>query len=132
MAWYIKLDMDWYDDPKVLEFKDLYGKAALVDVVKLFCALGEFFGQIDLNESAQRLHLKKVLSKTDKSLRSFLEKCASVDLIDKEAYEAFGRVGSARSIRDGEARSRRKQRALDGANKRWGDDGSDEGSKSDA
>ena len=32
---YIKLDMDWREDPKVMLFEERYGKAALVDRVAL-------------------------------------------------------------------------------------------------
>ena len=60
---YIKLDTDWYDDPKVLDFQDRYGKAALVDLIKLFCVLGEFYGTIDLKDNAQKLRLQQVLGK---------------------------------------------------------------------
>lgn len=113
MGYYIKLDLDWYDDPKILEFQDRYGKASLVDVIKLYCALGEFYGQIDLKERAQALHLQKVLGKKGKALDAFLEKCASVNLIKADAYKAFRRVASDRSIRDGEIRRTRRQNAID-------------------
>ena len=109
---YIKLDCDWYDDPKILDFQDRYGKAALVDLVKLFCALGEFYGTIDLKDNGQKIRLQQVLGKKGKALTAFLEKVASCDIINAEAYKALQRVGSDRSIRDGTARRNRREYAL--------------------
>ena len=112
-SYYIKLDVDWYEDPKILEFADLYGTAALVDVIKLFCVMSEFFGEIDLNERAHLLRVQKALGKKGKSLESFLQRCADVDLIRADMLEGFSKVCSNRSLRDGRVRWNRKQNALD-------------------
>ncbi len=112
-SYYIKLDLDWYDDPKILEFVDLYGKAALVDVIKLFCVMSEFFGEVDLNERAQLLRIQKVLGKKGKALRTFLDRCAGVDIIRADMLEGFSKVCSNRSLRDGQVRLSRRQNALD-------------------
>lgn len=109
---YIKLDTDWYDDPKVLDFQDRYGKAALVDLVKLFCVLGEFYGSIDLKDNGQKIRLQQVIGKKGKALTSFLDKVASCGIINAEAYKALQRIGSDRSIRDGTARKNRREYAL--------------------
>ena len=109
---YIKLDTDWYDDPKILDFQDQFGKSALVDVVKLFCVLGEFYGQIDLKENAQKLRLQQVLGKKGKALATFLDRAASCAIISADALHGLQRVGSERSIKDGETRMKRKEYAL--------------------
>ena len=109
---YIKLDTDWYDDPKVLDFQDRYGKAALVDLVKLFCVLGEFYGSIDLKDNGQKIRLQQVIGKKGKALTAFLDKVASCGSINAEAYKALQRIGSDRSIRDGTARKNRREYAL--------------------
>ena len=110
---YMKLDFDWYEDPKVLDFQDRHGKAALVDLIKLFCVMGEFYGQIDLKDNAQKLRLQKVLNKRGKALVAFIDKVANCDLVDAEAWKGLQRIGSDRSIRDGTARRNRRQYALD-------------------
>lgn len=112
MGW-IKLDIDWCSDPKILGFRDQYGKAALVDVVNLFCALSEFEGKIDLSVPSQRLFLERTVGKTGKGIRTFLDRCASADLIKRGCYEAFGLVASERSMRDGVKRKRRREAAVD-------------------
>ena len=109
---YIKLDTDWYDDPKVLDFQDRYGKAALVDLVKLFCVLGEFYGLIDLKDNGQKIRLQQVLGKKGKALTTFLDKVASCEIIKSEAYKVLRVIGSDRSIRDGTARRNRREYAL--------------------
>ena len=50
---WMKLDVDWRDDPKVMDYEDRHGKAALVDLIGLFCCLAEFDGMIDLKEQRQ-------------------------------------------------------------------------------
>lgn len=109
---YMKLDLDWHDDPKVLDFQDRYGKAAVVDLIKLFCVEAEFFGSVDLKDNGQKIKLQQVLGKKGKSLTTFLDKVASCGLIDPDAYSALGRVGSARSMKDGKARANRRGYAL--------------------
>lgn len=109
---YIKLDLDWHEDPKVLEFQMRYGKAALVDLIDLDCALGEFYGSIDLGDTAQRMKLERYVGKRGKALAKFLDKVASCGLIDAEAYKELRRIGSERSVRDGECRRNRREYAL--------------------
>lgn len=109
---YIKLDVDWYDDPKIDLFQHRHGKAALVDVVKLFCVLGEFYGTVDLKDDEQRLRLQKVVGKKGKALIAFLDKVAACGIINEEAYRGLQRIGSNRSIRDGTSRKSRREYAL--------------------
>ena len=109
---YIKLDCDWYDDPKVLDFEDRFGKSALVDLVKLFCVLGEHYGSIDLKDNGQKIRLQQVLGKKGKALATFLDKVAACGLINGEAYHGIQRIGSERSVRDGTARRNRREYAL--------------------
>lgn len=109
---YMKLDLDWYEDSKVDLFQSRYGKAALVDLVKLFCVLSEFYGSVDLKDDEQKLRLQKVLGKKGKALTSFLDKVADCRLIDTEAYRGLQRIGSKRSMADGKARMNRREYAL--------------------
>ena len=109
---YIKLDMDWREDPKVMLFEERYGKAALVDWVALMCLMGEFGGSFCLDDEATQLRVQKVLRKKAKATEQFLEKCADCGLIDEVGLYTFRRVGSARSIKDGEARAKRREYAI--------------------
>lgn len=112
MSFYIKLDMDWQTDPKILDAKSRYGKAFLFDVVNLFCALGEFSGVIFLSEPAQRLHLENKVGKRGKSLETFINRCIECKIIRGDWYKAFNKIGSDRSLKDGDKRAKVKENAL--------------------
>lgn len=109
---YIKLDLDWRDDPKVMLFEERHGKSALVDVVQLFCLMAEFGGSIDMNDEAARLRVQKVLGKRGKSLDQFLARCADCGIVSKEGWDVLKRIGSDRSIKDGMARQKRRDYAI--------------------
>lgn len=109
---YIKLDMDWREDPKVMLFEERYGKAALVDWVALMCLMASSAAASALMTKRRSWRVQKVLRKKAKATEQFLEKCADCGLIDEEGLYTFRRVGSARSIKDGEARAKRREYAI--------------------
>lgn len=109
---YIKLDFDWREDPKVMLFEERHGKASLVDLVQLFCVLGEFGGCIDMNDEASRLRVQKVLGKKGRAVEQFLDRVAGCGLISADGWSGFKRVGSERSVKDGTARTKRRDYAL--------------------
>lgn len=111
---YIKFDTDWMNDSKIIAFQSLYGRAGLVDVVNLYCAWGESKdGIFDLKNEQKKAVLERFLGKKKKKLYDFLDKCANVEIIDAEAYRKLMLVGCRRSIKDAEARERRRISARD-------------------
>jgi hypothetical protein len=108
---YIKLDWDWREDPKVMAFEYDNGKAALVDLIELFCLMNEFGGTLDMTDTATRLKTERKLRKYGQALEGFFNKVADAHLIDKDAWYAFQRAGSARSIKDAETRQKRREYA---------------------
>ena len=109
---YIKLDLDWREDAKVILFESRYKKAALVDLVQLFVLMGEFGGSIDMTDEGARLRVQKVLGKSAAETRRFIARCADCGIVSNDAWEAFQRVGSERSEKDGTARKKRRDYAL--------------------
>lgn len=109
---YIKLDWDWREDPKVMLFEERYGKPALVDLIQLFCLMSEFAGSIDMADEATQLRVQKVLRKKAHGVEQFIEKCADCGLVSSEAWFSLRRIGSDRSVKDGEARRKRRDYAL--------------------
>lgn len=107
----MKLDWDWREDPRMMEFEDEFGKAALVDVIELYCLLSEFYGVLDMSDKGQRLKAQRKLGMTKDELDAFLDKVASCGLISKDVWEALGKVSSERSIKDGSARRTRRESA---------------------
>lgn len=113
MAKYIKLDWDWADDPKVMEFRELNGKAALFDLVQFYIALSKVGGVFDFNDRQSVLVMQSTLGKRGKALMTFINKVAACGLIDKDAWEQLKRAGSDRSIKDAEAMEKRRDYAAE-------------------
>lgn len=109
---WIKLDWDWREDPNVMEFEDEYGKAALVDVIQLFCVMSEFYGVLDMNDKGQRLKAQRKLGMNEDQLRDFIGCVAECGLVSQEAWDALGKVSSERSMKDGAARKSRKEASM--------------------
>lgn len=101
---WIKLDVDWREDPKVLLYQERHGKAALVDLIDVFCLMGEFEGVLNLNDDAQRLYAQRRLGRKERAMRTLLDGMAECGLISATELEAHGYVCSERSRRDGEHR----------------------------
>lgn len=111
---YFKFDTDWMHDPKIIAFKKLHGKAALVDVVNLYCAWGASEnGEFSLKDPGNFAVLSSFLGKGKARTIEFLDRCAEVGIIDADAYRAFGRVACRRSIEEAETRARRRIYAKD-------------------
>lgn len=111
-GFWMRLDWDWREDPDVMEFEDEYGKAALVDLIELYCVMSEFYGILDMNDKGQRLKAQRKLGMTKTELETFIDQVASCGLISQEAWSVLGKVSSERSIKDGNARRTRKEAAL--------------------
>lgn len=110
-GYWIKLDWDWRDDPKVMAFEDEHGKAALVDLVQLWCVMGEFYGRLDMADRGQRLKAQRRMGMGGPELEAFLDQVAECGLISPEAW-ACGVASSERAVKDGEKRQRRKDSAI--------------------
>lgn len=110
-GFWMKLDWDWREDPAVMEFEDEYGKAALVDLIELYCVMSEFYGILDMNDKGQRLKAQRKLGMTKTELETFIDQVASCGLISQEVWSVLGKVSSERSIKDGNARRTRKEAA---------------------
>lgn len=113
-SYWMKLDWDWREDAKVMEFEDEYGKSALVDLIQLWCVMSEFYGELDMKDKGQRLKAQKRMGMSRPELESFLDKAAECGLISLESWRIRKVAASDRSLSDGEARRRRKERATAG------------------
>ena len=109
---WMKLDWDWREDAKVMEFEDEHGKAALVDLIQLMCVMSEFYGQIDMKDRGQRLKAQKKLGMSKAELEAFIDGVAECGLISQDAWIASKIVASERSLKDGVKRRNRKDSAV--------------------
>lgn len=110
-SFWIKLDWNWREDAKVLAFEDEYGKAALVDLIQLWCVISEFYGELDMKDKGQRLKAQKQMGMSRTELETFLDQVAEYDLISLESWRIRKIVGSKRSLKDGNARRARSESA---------------------
>ena len=108
---WMKLDWDWREDSKVMEFEDEHGKAALVDLIQLMCVMSEFYGQLDMKDKGQRLKAQKRMGMCKADLEKFLDQVAECGLISLEAWRIQSVAASERSLKDGKARQSRKDSA---------------------
>lgn len=121
---FIKLDWDWREDPKAMDFESRHGKAAMVDWVMLMISMQEIPpleaspGIIDYNDNGQRLKLERNMGKKGKALERFVGWCAECGLVSADEWERFRHIGSSRSVHDAEARARRKEAARVGGEAR--------------
>ena len=111
-SYWMKLDWDWREDAKVMEFEDEYGKAALVDLIQLWCVMSEFYGELDMNDKGQRLKAQKRMGMSRPELEAFLDQVADCGLISPEAWRVLRKVASERSMKDGASRRTRKEAAI--------------------
>lgn len=110
---YIKLDIDWRDDEKVVRLEDLFGKSYLIDWVGMMCLMSRFDGCIDLSDRSIQRIVVRDMRKRLTSVRKSIDAFAEVGLVDKGAWERSGLVMSERSLKDAEAKRKRRQYALE-------------------
>lgn len=111
MDWF-KMDVHWRDDPKIMLYESRHGKAALVDVVELFGLLHELYGCVDMNDAGHALLASKRIGKRGKALEKFFDDVAECGIVNEAAWRELRRVGSERSMRDADARKRRRDAAV--------------------
>lgn len=120
---YLRLDIDWFDDPKFIDFETKNGHKLTGDALKVFTVCRtldreEMTGIVDMNNSADAALLARKCNLTDKALRKLLDAMAQCSLIDKCGYE-LGLVGSERTIFEAEESARRKAQSSEAIRKRW-------------
>ena len=109
---WIKLDLDFEDDPKILDYFDRYGERDYKYIIRLFLALGEFDGRIEYRKNnGHRLKLRKRMDMSEKALDAFLGRCMEVGIVDPDGWREFGVVANGRAIRDGISRQSRRESA---------------------
>lgn len=107
---WIKLDLDFEDDPKLLDYFDRWGERDYKYIIRLFLSLGEFDGRIEYQKNnGHRLKLRKRMGLPEKQLDAFIGRCIEVGIVDPDGWREFGVVANGRAIRDGQARQTRRE-----------------------
>lgn len=116
---YMKLDLDWMDDDKFIEFEALNGHRYTGDAIKVFTVCRLCGGAIRTDNVAHMVKLRRKTDLGDDALSDLLHRMAQVGLIDQTAYTELGIIGSRRTMQEGEEAEKRKESARRNIAKRW-------------
>lgn len=109
-AIWIKLDSNWLQDIKIIDFRGRYGKAALVDVIQLFILMQQYpDGLVDMTQARNVANAELIIGKKGKALYKFLDRAAECGLIDAGLWESFRHVTSNRAATDAMRRTRQRE-----------------------
>lgn len=109
-AIWIKLDSNWLQDIKIIDFRGRYGKAALVDVIQLFILMQQYpDGLVDMTQARNVANAELIIGKKGKALYKFLDRAAGCGLIDGGLWESLRHVTSNRAATDAMRRTRQRE-----------------------
>lgn len=108
---YIRLDLDWREDPKTMLFEERRGKGALADWVSVMCLMAEFGGGFSMAEPGTVLRVRKALGMTEARCRKLFGDLAECGLIIPSAWEGTQLVTSRRAMADAERVAKRRNLA---------------------
>lgn len=118
---WMKLDLDFWRDPKVKKLIAEKGEAAAFRLVKLWCLayghdahidiLGdgvkaEVHGALDLRDKMTRIDVEDEMGVKGKRLDALVEACVECGLFKRDMWECFGVVTSDRLAIQGEGMAR--------------------------
>ena len=108
-AVWIKLDSNWLQDLKIIDFRSKYGKAALVDVVQLFILMQQYpDGLVDMTQDKNVANAELIIGKKGAKLLQFLDRVAECDIIDARLWRSMRHVTSNRAAKDAMRRTRQR------------------------
>lgn len=110
---YIKLDLDWRDDPKTMVLEERHGRGTLADWVSVMCLMAEFGGSFSMDDAGTVLRVKKALGKSAALCLKIFGQLAECGLIDAQAWERSRTVTSRRAMADAERAAKRRRYAAD-------------------
>ena len=115
---WMRLDTDFWHDPKFTALLSVKSKSAAFDVIRLYCMATLRSGQIDVNDPIERAWVESELSLRGKKLDSLLNTLAEYRIISaddlKEGVITCTRLRDE-ALRIEEIRERRSK----AAQKRW-------------
>lgn len=105
---YVRLDLDWREDPKTMLFEELHGKAALADWVSVMCLMAEAGGGFSMAERGMSLRVRKALGMTEARCMKLFDSLAECGLITFSAWKSMRLVTSCRAQEDAERAAKRR------------------------
>ena len=101
MAKWMKLDLDFYRDPKVRKLAKDKGESQAWRWLKLTCLAAEQYGCLDMTDPLISDWVKDEMGMSAQRLDKLVSDCLECRLFDREAWEASRRVTSARMVDEG-------------------------------
>lgn len=129
MIEWMKLDTDFWHDPKFVLIIKEKGEAVAFRAVKVIALINRADGQIDLNDPMQKAWAQAELGMGDKAFTSLLKTLATYHLIIPENLEV-GIVNSRRTVAEKIKRDEIREKRRMAANARWNADADAEGDAS--
>lgn len=115
----MRLDLDFYSDPKVRALSKRHGEGHIFRWLKVVCLAYREHGSLDLRDRMVRDWAEDETGLRGKRLDAALEAFAEVGLIDEQAWREYGVVTSARMSDEAANIESRASRGKDAARKRW-------------
>ncbi len=110
---YVRLDLDWRDDPKTMLLEERHGRGSLADWVSVMCLMAEFGGSFSMDDTGTVLRVRKALGKSAALCQKMFGQLAECGLIDPEAWQRSKLVTSRRAMADAERVAKRRRYAAD-------------------
>lgn len=118
MIGWMKLDTDFWHDPKFVLLIAEKGEATAFKAIKALALINRNDGQIDINDPMQKAWAQQEMGIKGKAFTNLLQTLAAYQLIIPENLEV-GIVNSRRSIEEKHKRDDIREKRRQAANKRW-------------
>ncbi|MCL2826114.1 MAG: DUF4373 domain-containing protein [Eggerthellaceae bacterium] len=100
---WLRLDTDFYHDPKVERLEAVTNGQGVFRWIKLCCIAHEGYGQIDTNDAAMLAHAERHTGLKGRRFSEFVDACAACGLFDPEQW-GKGVITSNRMLLEGSRR----------------------------
>lgn len=118
-ARYMRLDLDWLQDEKMVLYRQRHGRASPLDALAVFMAVIEGGGRLDMGDALQRAFMVSRTGMRGKRLDRVLSGMAEVGLVNPVLHGA-GVVTSERMQAEADLIRARYRRTRAATQARWG------------
>ena len=116
---WMRLDLDFYSDPKVRALRKRHGEAYVSRWLTLTCLAYREHGRLDLGNEIVRDWVEAESGLKGKKLEDTVEAIAEVGLIEAQAWDEYRIMTSARMTDEAVTIDGRSSRAKAAADARW-------------
>lgn len=129
---WMRLDLNFYNDPKVRALSKRHGENYVARWIKLLCLAYKEHGRLDLRDDMIRDWVEDEMGLKGKRLDDTISACVSVGLFDEGVWNEYRTVASGRMSDEVENVYGRSERARSAAKARWSAEKGDPDDEGDA